>query len=32
VAIEQCSMEDPQLARPASAEDGHRAACILLDQ
>ena len=30
VAIERCSIEDPALARPASAEDGHRAACLLL--
>ena len=30
VAIDRCSIEDPALARPASAEDGHRAACLLL--
>ena len=30
VAIDRCSLEDPALARPASAEDGHRAACLLL--
>src|SRR5881394_958732 len=30
VAIECCAIEDPELARPASAEEGHRAACVLL--
>src|SRR5262249_1906198 len=30
VAVERCSVEDPTLARPASAEEGHQAACILL--
>ncbi len=30
VAIERCSLEDPALAQPATAEDGHRAACIRL--
>ena len=30
VAIDRCSAEDPALARPASAEEGHRAACLLL--
>jgi peptide/nickel transport system ATP-binding protein len=30
IAVERCSMEDPGLARPASAEEGHRAACLLL--
>ncbi len=30
VAEARCSVEDPTLARPASAEDGHRAACLLL--
>ena len=30
VAIDRCSVEDPALARPASAEEGHRAACLLL--
>jgi oligopeptide/dipeptide ABC transporter ATP-binding protein len=30
VAVERCSTEDPELARPASAEEGHRAACLLL--
>jgi len=29
-AIDRCSAEDPALAQPASAEDGHRAACLLL--
>jgi peptide/nickel transport system ATP-binding protein len=30
IAIERCSVEDPALGRPASAEQGHRAACLLL--
>jgi peptide/nickel transport system ATP-binding protein len=30
IAVQRCSMEDPGLARPASAEEGHRAACLLL--
>jgi peptide/nickel transport system ATP-binding protein len=30
VAIEQCAVDDPTLAQPAAAEDGHRAACLLL--
>jgi oligopeptide/dipeptide ABC transporter ATP-binding protein len=30
VAIERCSLEDPALARPATVEEGHRAACLLL--
>jgi oligopeptide/dipeptide ABC transporter ATP-binding protein len=30
VAIERCSVEDPALARPASAEGDHIAACLLL--
>jgi peptide/nickel transport system ATP-binding protein len=30
VAVERCPHEDPTLARPASASDGHRAACLLL--
>ena len=30
VAIDRCSQEDPALAHPASAEKGHRAACLLL--
>jgi oligopeptide/dipeptide ABC transporter ATP-binding protein len=30
VAEERCSREDPPLFRPASAEEGHRAACLLL--
>jgi peptide/nickel transport system ATP-binding protein len=30
VAIERCSAEDPALEQPMSAEDGHRAACLLL--
>ena len=30
VAEERCSVEDPSLARPASAEEGHEAACLLL--
>jgi len=30
VAIERCAIEDPALARPASAEEGHRAARVLL--
>jgi oligopeptide/dipeptide ABC transporter ATP-binding protein len=30
VAIDRCSVEDPALARPASAEADHRAACLLL--
>jgi oligopeptide/dipeptide ABC transporter ATP-binding protein len=30
VAIERCSQEDPALARPAAAEEAHRAACLLL--
>jgi peptide/nickel transport system ATP-binding protein len=29
-AIERCGVEDPTLARPASAEEGHQAACLLL--
>jgi peptide/nickel transport system ATP-binding protein len=32
IAVERCSMEDPGLARPASAEEGHRAACLLLPE
>jgi peptide/nickel transport system ATP-binding protein len=30
IAEERCALEDPALARPASAGDGHRAACLLL--
>jgi oligopeptide/dipeptide ABC transporter ATP-binding protein len=30
VAIDRCSLEDPVLAQPVSAERGHRAACLLL--
>ena len=30
VAIERCSVEDPLLLQPVSAERGHRAACLLL--
>jgi oligopeptide/dipeptide ABC transporter ATP-binding protein len=30
IAEERCSVEDPALMRPASAEAGHRAACLLL--
>ncbi len=30
VAVERCAQEDPSLARPASGEEGHRAACVLL--
>ena len=30
VAIDRCSVEDPALARTASAEEDHRAACLLL--
>src|SRR6478609_1883315 len=30
VAIEQCAVDDPALAQPAAAENGHRAACLLL--
>jgi peptide/nickel transport system ATP-binding protein len=30
VAIELCAQEDPSLAQPASAAEGHRAACVLL--
>jgi peptide/nickel transport system ATP-binding protein len=30
VAEARCAIEDPALARPASAGDGHRAACLLL--
>jgi oligopeptide/dipeptide ABC transporter ATP-binding protein len=30
VAIDRCSREDPPLAQPSSAEEGHRAACLLL--
>jgi len=30
IAEERCAVEDPALARPASAEAGHRAACLLL--
>jgi oligopeptide/dipeptide ABC transporter ATP-binding protein len=30
VAVERCSVEDQELAQPESAEEGHRAACILL--
>jgi peptide/nickel transport system ATP-binding protein len=30
VAVERCAQEDPSLARPASAEESHRAACVLL--
>jgi peptide/nickel transport system ATP-binding protein len=29
-AIDRCSVDDPALAQPASAEAGHRAACLLL--
>ena len=30
IAEERCSVEDPALAQPVSAESGHRAACLLL--
>jgi oligopeptide/dipeptide ABC transporter ATP-binding protein len=30
VAIDRCAVEDPALARPTSAEEGHQAACLLL--
>jgi oligopeptide/dipeptide ABC transporter ATP-binding protein len=30
VAIDRCAEEDPALARPATAGEGHRAACLLL--
>jgi oligopeptide/dipeptide ABC transporter ATP-binding protein len=30
VAIERCAREDPALEQPASAEEGHQAACLLL--
>ena len=30
IAEERCAVEDPALARPTSAEAGHRAACLLL--
>jgi len=30
IAIDQCAHEDPSLARPVSAEEGHQAACLLL--
>src|SRR5262249_1953084 len=30
IAVGRCSMEDPALAQPVSAEHGHRAACLLL--
>jgi oligopeptide/dipeptide ABC transporter ATP-binding protein len=30
VAVDRCSVEDPALAQPTSAEEGHRAACLLL--
>jgi oligopeptide/dipeptide ABC transporter ATP-binding protein len=30
VAIERCAQEDPALEQPASAEQGHQAACLLL--
>jgi len=30
IAEERCSVEDPALMRPSSAEAGHRAACLLL--
>jgi peptide/nickel transport system ATP-binding protein len=30
IAVERCSVDDPALARPVSAEDDHRAACLLL--
>jgi peptide/nickel transport system ATP-binding protein len=30
IAVERCSVDDPALARPVSAEDGHQAACLLL--
>jgi oligopeptide/dipeptide ABC transporter ATP-binding protein len=30
VTLDRCSVEDPSLARPASAGEGHRAACVLL--
>jgi len=30
VAEERCTVEDPALARPAGAEEAHRAACLLL--
>jgi oligopeptide/dipeptide ABC transporter ATP-binding protein len=30
VAIDRCAQEDPVLAQPASADQGQRAACLLL--
>jgi peptide/nickel transport system ATP-binding protein len=30
IAVERCSVDDPALARPVSAEGGHQAACLLL--
>jgi oligopeptide/dipeptide ABC transporter ATP-binding protein len=30
VAIDRCTREDPALAQPASADEGQRAACLLL--
>ncbi|MGZ4407940.1 MAG: ABC transporter ATP-binding protein [Gaiellaceae bacterium] len=30
VAVERCAREDPALERPASVEEGHQAACLLL--
>ena len=30
VAIDRCAAEDPALAQPAAAEEGHRAACLLV--
>jgi oligopeptide/dipeptide ABC transporter ATP-binding protein len=32
VAIDRCAAEDPGLFRPASAEEGHQAACLLLPE
>jgi oligopeptide/dipeptide ABC transporter ATP-binding protein len=32
VAIERCAQEDPALVWPASAEQDHRAACLLLPE
>ena len=32
VAIERCAVEDPSLAQPSSAAEGHQAACLLLPQ
>jgi len=32
LAVARCSEEDPVLARPATAPEGHRAACLLLPQ